>query len=162
MFFTHRDPYRHLPVYATAPASVPATAAASQNGVCVSDDGLGDPPSSAHLWVDPNPSGAEALWLPGLNARHCQALLTDLSRSRARSVAQAVMDSRPFPAGNFNCPMDDASGVTVFLTYPDRSRAEVVRVKLAGCGGLTAPGRDLREPGGIGLQALRPFPPGLH
>lgn len=156
----NRDPYRNLPVYATAPTSAAAAVVAATNGVCVSSDGLGDPPVSAHLWVDPNPSGAKALWLPGLNARPCRAILIDLSPNQARSFAKAVETSRPYPPGIFNCPADDASSVTVFLSYPDHRQAEVVQVRLAGCGGMTAPGRDFREPGGIGLQALGPFPPG--
>lgn len=155
-----REPYRNLPVYATAPTSAEAAVVSATNGVCVSSDGLGDLRVSAHLWVDPNPRGGKALWLPGLNARPCRALLVDVSPSQARSFAKAVETSRPFPSGIFNCPADDASGVTVFLSYPDHRQAEVVQVRLTGCGGITAPGRDVREPGGVGLRALGAAPPG--
>ena len=56
--------------------------------------------------------------------------------------------------------MDDASAVTVFLSYPGQADAEVVRVFLTGCGGISAPGRDWRAWSDDALAALEPTPRG--
>jgi hypothetical protein len=162
-FVQHRDS-RPSPVFEVMPTSAPASAAVlrgtGSSETCVSSDGLGHPPRSGRTWVDPRPSGGKALWLPGFNARDCRAVLTRLSTRQAQALASAVEGSSPFPAGAHSCPMDDESSVTAFLTYPGHDEAEVVRVLLSGCGGVTAPGRDIRTRDTGVIAALKPLPDG--
>jgi hypothetical protein len=162
------DEHKHAPAYAAAPtraygAQMEPVRNAPRHGarsICSSSDGLGASGGEVRPWLDPHPTGGVALWLPGLNARPCRAVLTALTRSQASAFAVAVDHARPFPSGAWDCAMDDASGVTVFLSYPGRVQAEVVEVALSGCGGLTAPGRSAVE--GAGIGDLGPQPAGLH
>jgi hypothetical protein len=151
------------PVHATPPSSVPATAAVVKHTghtrLCTSTDGLGDPSGTGRTWLDRDPTGATLLWLPGFNARPCRAALTHLDASGARALAEAVDSTRPFPNGSFSCPADDESAVTAFLSYR-HARSEVVRIRLAGCGGVHAPARDARWLSDAVRHALGPAPAG--
>ena len=146
------------PVFATVPLR-PAPVS-SADGLCRGTDGLGDPtPGRDRVWVDANPSGATALWLPGLNDRPCVSVTTRLDAAHARALAAAVRSAQPPSPGISNCAADQGASVTVFFTYPGRAKAEVIRLHLGGCGGFSAPRRDLRVLPESGYLALRPAPP---
>lgn len=157
------DEHRHAPEYAAAPThAYGATMEANKNGhhFCSSSDGLAPSGGDLRPWLDRDPAGGVALWLPGMNARPCRAVLTTLTRSQATAFAEAVDAAKARSSGIYNCPMDDASSVTVFLSYAGQRLAEVVREALLGCGGISAPGRSGIDGGG--LTDLGPQPKGLH
>lgn len=160
----HRVDSHGAPVLATAPtAAYGARLVSVRNApgrVCIAHDGLAPSGGPLRPRLDPGPTGGVALWLPGMNARPCRAVLTSLSRSQATAFAAAVDAAKTWPSGRYNCPADDASSVSVFLFYAGRPQAEVVREGLAGCISLTAPGRASLE--GAGLDDLGPQPKGLH
>ena len=138
----------HAPVHATPP-----TVGACHRGGGAREVHDGRP------WVDADPTGGVAVWRPGMNVHPCHLVKTHLDQRHARLFAQEVRGAEPWPGGSVHCPADDGSLVSVYLTYADRAD-EVVTVGLAGCGGVSAPGReswraDVRA-------ALRPFPPHLH
>jgi hypothetical protein len=144
------------PVYAAIPTQ-PAPVSTS-HGLCHGTDGLHDTAGTGQVWVDADPSGAVALWLPGWNDRPCRSVTTRLDATHARALAAAVRSAKPFKPGISNCGADEEASVTVFLTYPGKARAEVVHLALGGCGGVTAPGRDARILPESGYIALRPAP----
>lgn len=165
------DERRHAPVVVEEDRAVSAAApgrpfgariVANRNGHrwCASSDGLGAAGGDLRPWLDTDPSGGEALWLPGMNSKACRAVLTTLTRQQATAFAAAVDRAKPWPSGTYNCPADDGSSVTVFLSYAGRRGAEVVREALAGCGGISAPGRTTLEGGG--LDDLGAEPRGLR
>jgi hypothetical protein len=123
-------------------------------------DGLPPSGGTTRPWLDPEPTGGEVLWLPGLNSRRCRGVLTPIDRDHAVRIAGAVDAAKPFPPGIYHCPMDDASSATVFLFYAGTKLAELVRIKLGGCGGVSAPGRSTVED--RFLNELGPGPAGLH
>jgi hypothetical protein len=133
------------------------------HGICRGTDGLGDPnPHRDQVWVDADPSGAVAMWLPGWNDRPCVSVLTRLSATNARELAAAVRAAKP-PRGDISAggPAGGPAGpgsVTIFFTYPGEARAEVVRVFFGVYGGMTAPARDTRVLPDSGYVALRPAP----
>ena len=153
----HRDA-RHAPVFAILPTSADVAVVQTHHHNCVASDGLAQSKAGGVVWVDRHPTGGRALWLPGANARRCRARLTVLSAGQAADFARAVEQAPPFPPVATSCPMDDGSGVTVYLTYRGRSKAEVVRVGLTGCVSVSAPGRAERELTPLATNALKPFP----
>lgn len=159
----HHQELPPKPFYAAAPLSAPSYS--SPRGGCGASDGLPDrsidTPVTGRLWVDPHPVGGVALWLPGMSSRRCLVVLTRLNTEQAEAFADAVEHAPPPPEGMFSCPNDDGSRVTVFLTYQQQREAEAVRILLSGCGGMSAPGRDGRQPVGV-LAALGKPPKGMH
>lgn len=166
LYVHHRDALQPLPVLAQVPTTVPAADVrrvghATICQVRFSLPGPADPQTvEGQLWVDPDPDGGVALWLPGMNASPCRARLTQLSANQATAFADAVEHSQPVPPGTYNCPADDGAAVDVYLTYGGHDRAEVVQVPLGGCGWIGAPGRDDREAWDV-RDALGPTPKGL-
>jgi hypothetical protein len=150
----------HSPVFATLPVSAHVADVRTVNHGCVSSDGLDAPKDAGGFWVDRHPTGGRALWLPGLNAGRCRARLTVLNARQATAFTRAVEQAPPLPSGARLCPMDDESGVTVYLTYRGTPKAEVVRVRLTGCASVGAPGRGARELTPQATSALKPFPDG--
>lgn len=151
------------PVFEAVPTRAPATEIVHHRICSEVRAAVGSgPPPAAHglVWVDPDPVAGVAVWHPGMNTATCRARLTHLSAPQARAFAEAVDRAPAVPAGNYSCPADDASGVTVYLTYPHQRRAEVVGVDLLGCRWIDAPGRAARQ--GVALGVLGKEPAGLH
>jgi hypothetical protein len=105
-------------------------------------------------WVDADPAAATLVWLPGVWARTCRPAITTLSRDDARTVAKSIRSGTRSLPGISNCGSDDGGRVVVYFTYDGTADAEVVRIALSGCGGVTAPGRGIRSLGDDGTQLL--------
>lgn len=162
--YLHRQHDRGTPYLTATPERNVLTLTARAAKVCQSSDGLPTPKLdklAPRVWVDPDPVGGLVLWRPGMNARACKARLQHLDRARARAFADAVEKAPLPPTGVVNCPNDDGAGATVFLSYRGKQNAEVVRIALAGCGGLSAPGRLARQTGSA-LTAIGPAPAGIR
>jgi hypothetical protein len=121
-----------------------------QNGACVViSGGIPDPllhRETRGLTVRPDPRRATIAWLPGLNSKTCQAMLTVLSGSAAAALAAAV-DQSPVVTrtGVTNCPFGDGTAAELYFAYR-RSPTVVVDVALNGCTGISASdgrGREL-------------------
>ena len=148
------------PVFAPVPSHTSAGVRKKPDAgptVCVKPgDGLAPSGGNTRPRVDLDPTGATVLWLPGLNSRPCRTVLTHIGAVRARRLAAEVDRAKPFPRGPIECPADDGSAATVFLTYARRAEAEVVRVGLTGCRSFSAPHRAILEGGGIGMLGRIP------
>lgn len=162
--YLHRQHDRGTPYTTPKPERNLVTLTARSGKVCTSSDGLPTPKLdklAPRVWVDPDPVGGLVLWRPGMNSKPCKARFAHLSKPLAQAFAQAVEKAPLPPSGAVNCPMDDGSGATVFLTYQGKQNAEVVRVALAGCQSLSAPGRLARQVGAA-LAPLGRSPVGMH
>jgi len=139
-------------------AAAPTKASAAVSG-CPPNDGLPHVVGKLRPWVDPGPSGATVLWLPGANSKRCESVITHIDSAHAQHFAAAVEAVAPFPPGTYDCPADDGRAATVFLSYAGRVKAEVIQLYLSGCGGVTAPDRAVMQ--GVGLKQLGGIPKGM-
>ena len=132
------------PVNSPAPAVAPTSSHA--NGSC-STPGVSTPPPSTEsqhlMWVDPKPTTLTAVWLPGLNAKHCAARRTVSGAALARRVAGAIEHAKAFPTGALPCPFDDNTSVRLYFGYRTGGD-EYADVALSGCRPISAPGRRSR------------------
>ncbi|MBN9619014.1 MAG: hypothetical protein J0H43_04705 [Actinobacteria bacterium] len=93
--------------------------------------------------VPAGPIAITIVWLPGLNAVPCQAVLTRSGAALARHLAADVDLARPVGDGTYNCAADDESGLRLYFSYSGR-RVSVVDASLSGCHWLSAPGWKAR------------------
>lgn len=164
VLYLHRQHDRGTPYLTAKPERNLLTLTARAGKVCQSSDGLPSPKIdklAPRVWVDPDPVSGLVLWRPGMNSRPCKARFAHLNKARARAFAEAVEAAPLPPSGVSNCPNDDASGATVFLSYRAKQNTEVVRVALRGCRELSAPGRIGRQIGSV-LATIAPAPAGMH
>jgi hypothetical protein len=155
------SPGHGKPVVVAAPAHPPR--AAVVKGACaVPSAATGESPYTTTdrplLWVRNHPTGLVAVWLPGLNAKHCVARRTSSGARLAQRVATAIRQAAPFPPETLWCPRDDNAKVRLYFTYA-RGGAEFAEVALAGCRPIAAPGRAARWTDAAVTKALRPAAP---
>jgi hypothetical protein len=100
---------------------------------------------SAHglVWLRRHPAGVVMIWIPGMNAKHCQARRTVGHHRRAGRLARAIDRAPRVSKGTYNCPNDDLTEVDLYFTYRTGGD-EFVDVPLAGCRFLSAPDRAAR------------------
>ncbi|MBO1753773.1 hypothetical protein [Allobranchiibius sp. CTAmp26] len=111
------------------------------------------PEAGKLVWVDPDPTGATAVWQPGLNNKVCHILVTRVDRTQATAIARQIDASKPFPDGPISCPMDDGTRVDLYFAYAGSTRQQMAVVTLTGCAEVFAPGRDARlAPGLDGIE----------
>jgi hypothetical protein len=145
------------PVFAPAPAHPPK--AAVVKGACtvpsVTDN---ESPYTTTdrplLWVRAHPTGLVAIWLPGLNAKHCVARRTTSGGHLAQRVAGAIRQSAPFPPETLWCPNDDGAQVRLYFQFA-KGRDQYADVALGGCRPIAAPGRAARWTDAAVTKALR-------
>ena len=113
--------------------------------VCRSPTPPSAPAAGKLVWVDPDPSGATAVWQPGLNNKVCHTLVTSVDRSRAAVIARRIDASKPPPDGTVSCPNDDGTRVDLYFAYAGSTRQQLAVVTLTGCAAVFAPGRDARS-----------------
>lgn len=155
------SPDHGKPVVIPAPAHPPKTAVVK--GACtVPSATSGDSPyTTTHLpllWVRKHPTGLVAVWLPGLNAKHCVARRTTSGTHPAERAAAAIRQAAAFPPETLWCPNDDNARVRLYFTYA-RGGDEYADVALAGCRPIAAPGRAARWTDAAVTKALRAAAP---
>lgn len=94
--------------------------------------------------VDPDPVGVTAVWLPGLGAEPCRAVLATHGAPVATRLAADIRAAPRFLPGARSCPLDEGSEVDLYFHYRSGGD-ERVRAKLSGCTAISAPGRYLRR-----------------
>lgn len=150
------------PVVQTAPAQPPVMA--REDGACsLQTAGDSAAPTSTSgdklLWLRAHPTGVVAIWIPGLNAKHCVARRTKNGASLAQRISTAIRHAKAFPTEPLPCPFDDRSSVRLYLTYGSGGD-EYAEVSLDGCRPITAPGRAARWGDSASLErALRKAAP---
>lgn len=160
--YLHRQHDRGTPYRALTPERNVLALTARSGKACHSPDGLPTPKLdklAPRVWVDPDPISGLVLWRPGAHSRTCKARFTHLDAARAVAFAKAV-EAAPLPSEMDGC-MNIGPAATVFLRYRGQQTAEVVRIELTGCGGLSAPGRDARQTGDA-LKILGAVPAGMR
>ncbi|MEV0407643.1 hypothetical protein [Actinoallomurus sp. NPDC050550] len=133
------------PVRATPPSVAPFASTGTPVGACSAGYEADHERSRGLVSVDARPIGVVAVWLPGMNQRPCRAALTRGNADFARRLATDIRTAPKWPSGAYNCPMDDASGASLYFEQSGTAKAELVDVHLAGCRGIGAPGRSSRE-----------------
>jgi hypothetical protein len=140
-------------VWADVPTAAPPTAVTDGGCGVAGATGDGRVASKAPLVrVDPTPHGVVGVWLPGLNQRPCEAVLTRSGMDVATRLAADIAAAPAMSPGRYVCPHDDASAVELTFTYiwfggpdPHPGMGERATVKLSGCASITAPGRSARR-----------------
>jgi hypothetical protein len=157
------------PVYADPPTASSGMHAVMTDHVCrtsgggsIGPDGTGD---SRLVHVDADPTGGQLVWYPGLNNKgsECRDVVRNLTTSQAVQLARAINRApvtRDYGHGMHSCPMDDGSGVGVYLSYAGRTDDEVVEIALTGCSGVGAPSRVSRVLTPAVRRAIAPHPAG--
>ncbi|MGN6472158.1 MAG: hypothetical protein ACTHK4_00725 [Mycobacteriales bacterium] len=134
------------PITRPAPARPPATSTSNSSCVVPDRDDSASPPQDPNaplVWVHAAPTGMVAIWLPGLNAKHCVARRTVSGATLAGHVASAIRRAAAFPNGALPCPYSDGAAVEVYLRY-DNQPDEYAVVTLNGCRAVGAPSRHAR------------------
>jgi hypothetical protein len=101
------------------------------------------PPTSPLVTLDPDPTGVLAIWNPGMNAHPCHVQFTRGDAILARRLASVIVD-QPAQRMAF-CPNGDGKNVSLYFTYKDQARAELIQRALNGCQQLSAPGHAARD-----------------
>jgi hypothetical protein len=115
---------------------------------------------AGEVTVDPNPSGAIAIWLPGLDRNTCPVRVI-VDPAQAVRLAADVRSAPKIPPGVYNCPADFGVGVDLYFAYAGRAQAQLVSINLSGCTGIGAPGREGRQlPDAARAELATLAPPG--
>jgi hypothetical protein len=130
------------PVFAAAPTRPPVTTR-TDGGPCVTHQTEHTGSAEGLVWVQPDPTGAVTIWVPGLNSRACEARRVVSGKAVAIRLAEGIDHSSKVSGDEYACPADDASRVSIYLTYAG-GRDEQVDVSLTGCRWLEAPRRGAR------------------
>ena len=134
----------------------PATIMA--NGACILAGSKGAPTSNGSrttLEVRTNPRFARVIWVPGLNARPCRAVLSRLGRGEADALATAIDAAPLFPTGTIACPNDDGGAADVYFSYRTAPSVARVWISLAGCRPIAAMDRWPRKLDSSVMDLLR-------
>jgi hypothetical protein len=95
--------------------------------------------------VSPHPSGADVVWLPGLNSKTCKAVLTrgssHIASDLARDIDHAPVDLN---SGGIFCPSDDGTSARLYFRYA-HDTTQRINAELSGCSWITAPGDASRS-----------------
>jgi hypothetical protein len=99
----------------------------------------GSPVRPSSPTVSPQwPGGVSARWVPNLNWKHAQPVVTHGSAVLARELRYDIATARVFPRGEFSCPID--VGVAARLTLHLANIVEHAVATLTGCATVTVPG----------------------
>ena len=124
------------PVFVALPDTASGTCSATTGDYPVS-------PSWPLVTMDADPTGVVAIWNPGENADPCHVQFTRGDDTLARRLVSAILD-QPKQRLPF-CPNGDGENVSLYFTYENQARAELVQRALDGCRQLSAPGHASRE-----------------
>jgi hypothetical protein len=92
-----------------------------------------------------HPSRVSIVWLPGLNDKIDNSVVTH-GNSRIASELARDVNSAPFvpDAGGIMCPLDDGTNARLYFMYPHR-RMRQINADLSGCSFITEPGYGSRS-----------------
>jgi hypothetical protein len=128
-----------------APSSlVPATHL--RGAVCVVSENISisSPPGAMSPSVLAHPSAVAVVWLPGLNSKSCNAVLTRGNGHSASALASDIDGARVVPsADTYTCPDDDGTGARFYFMYA-HGATQRIDADLSGCSWITAPGDGTR------------------
>ncbi|MDN3355805.1 hypothetical protein [Actinomadura sp. DC4] len=110
--------------------------------VCVTGRTSSEGKSHGLVTVGGHPTAVVAVWLPSLEQSPCRTALTRGDASTARRLAKDVRKAPKPPSGTFNCPNDNGRGARLYFAHD--GTADLVELRLAGCRGVSAPGRGTR------------------
>lgn len=136
------DPVRAAPPSAAPPATTRSDAGGGH--ACTTHRTDPGNRQKGLVSVARHPSAVVVVWLPALGQEPCRTALTRGDAATARRLAGDVMAASKFPSGTFNCPNDSGIGARLYFSHGGGT-ADLVELRLAGCRGISAPGRSARE-----------------
>ena len=144
-FVVQHDRHEGHAVVLVAPYDSRHAAAAHRTGAgCFSPPAPSAPGTGKLVYLDPGPTGATAVWQPGLNNKVCHALVTSVAPTQAAALARGIVGASPMGDGPSSCGSMDGSRVDLYFSYAGSSLRQFADVALTGCLEASAPGRDAR------------------
>ena len=141
----------------STPSLVPATH--RQGSVCLVSQNSPTPVGTTPT-VSRHPASVIIVWLPGLNSKRCEAVVTRGGSRIASDLARDI-DSAPVARtrGVINCPDDDGTTARLYFKFDHNQPMEEIDAPLSGCAWITAAGPSSRASTaqfGADLRTLAP------
>jgi hypothetical protein len=135
-----------VPSTAAAAASSLVPATHLRGSVCLVEGSTQGPFGKSPPSVSAHPSAVEIVWIPGLNDKRCQSVLTRGGAHVAAALASTVNHAPVIPKGAlYACPADDGTSVRIYFSFGDDRPAQRIDADLTGCSWISAPGEGRRS-----------------